>query len=48
MYAANKPIEPVYPLGGPNGLGWLGDVITSTSARSLTATRAGVSITLRR
>ena len=48
MYAAAKPIEPVYPLGGPNGLGWLGDVMSSTSARSLTATRGGVSITLRR
>ena len=48
MYAAARPIEPVYPLGGPNGLGWLGDVMESTSARTLTASRGGVSITLRR
>ena len=48
MYDAARPVEPVYPLGGPNGLGRLNDVMSSTSARSLTATRGGVSITLRR
>ena len=48
MYAAARPIEPVYPLGGRNGLGWLNDVMASTSARTLTASRGGVSITLRR
>ena len=48
MYAAARPIEPVYPLGGPQGLGWLRDVLDSSSARSLTASREGVSITLRR
>ncbi len=48
MYAAARPIEPVYPLGGAQGLGWLRDVLDSSSARSLTASRAGVSISLRR
>ena len=43
-----SPIEPVYPLGGPHGLGWLSDVMDSTSARSLTASRGGVCISLRR
>jgi oxaloacetate decarboxylase alpha subunit len=48
MYAAARPIEPVYPLSGPNGLGWLKDVLGCSSARTLAASRGGVSITLRR
>jgi oxaloacetate decarboxylase alpha subunit len=48
MYAANRPIEPVYPLSGPAGLGWLKDALASSSARTLVASRAGVSVTLRR
>jgi hypothetical protein len=48
MYAAARPVEPVYPLGGPNGLGWLKDVLASSSARSLSASRGGVSISLGR
>jgi oxaloacetate decarboxylase alpha subunit len=48
MYAAAKPVEPVHPLTGPNGLGWLGDLLRHPQGRSLTATRGGVSVTLRR
>ena len=48
MYAAARPIEPVYPLGDGSGLGWLRDVLASSSARALTASRGGVSISLRR
>jgi len=48
MYAAARPVEPVYPLGGPNGLGWLKDVLTASSPRRLTASRGRVSIALRR
>jgi oxaloacetate decarboxylase alpha subunit len=48
MYAAARPVEPVYPLSGPHGLGWIRDVLASSSARTLSASRAGVSIALRR
>jgi oxaloacetate decarboxylase alpha subunit len=48
MYAANRPIEPVYPLGGPQGLGWIKDVLSRAGARSFTATRGGVTVRLRR
>ena len=48
MYAAARPIEPVYPLGDGSGLGWLRDVLASSSARALTASRGGVAISLRR
>lgn len=48
MYAANTPIEPVYPVMGPDGLGWLGDVMKTSSGRHLSATRGDVSVTLRR
>ncbi len=48
MYAAARPIEPVYPLSGPAGLGWLKDALASSSARTLVASRGGVSVTLRR
>ena len=47
MYAADNPIEPIFPIGGPEGLRWLKDVMGS-GARSLDASRGGVSIELRR
>jgi hypothetical protein len=48
MYAAARAIEPVYPLSGPGGLGWLKDVLESSSARSVVASRGEVSVALRR
>jgi oxaloacetate decarboxylase alpha subunit len=48
MYAADQPIEPILPLGGPDGLPWLRDLLAASEARGLSATRGGVSITLRR
>jgi hypothetical protein len=47
MYAAHNPIEPVYPLGGPQGLAWLKDVFDNRSG-SVEASRGGVSISLSR
>ncbi|MFN8203174.1 MAG: hypothetical protein U0S48_11440 [Solirubrobacteraceae bacterium] len=48
MYAAAQPIEPIYPLGGRNGLGWLGDVLRNGAGRAITATRGDVTVALRR
>jgi oxaloacetate decarboxylase alpha subunit len=48
MYAADNPIEPVLPLGGPEGLPWLKDLLAASQARGLSATRGNVSVTLRR
>jgi len=48
MYEAALPIEPIYPLGGPHGLSWVRDVMESSSARSVTATRGPVTVALRR
>jgi oxaloacetate decarboxylase alpha subunit len=48
MYAAHRPIEPVYPLGGTRGLSWLKDLMASSSARTVTAARGPISVTLRR
>jgi oxaloacetate decarboxylase alpha subunit len=48
MYEAERPITPVYPLGGRQGLGWIRDVLNATSARSVTASHRGVTISLRR
>jgi oxaloacetate decarboxylase alpha subunit len=48
MYAAANPIEPVFPLGGPQGLGWIRDVLESSAARTVTASRAGVTVQLQR
>lgn len=48
MYEADRPIRPVYPLGGRQGLGWVRDVLANRSARSLHATRGEVSVSLRR
>jgi hypothetical protein len=38
----------VYPLGGARGLAWLKDVMASSTARTVTAARGPVSVTLRR
>ena len=48
MYAAQNPIEPVYPLSGARGLSWLKDVMATSSGRSLSATRGDVTVSLRR
>jgi oxaloacetate decarboxylase alpha subunit len=48
MYAADRPIEPIRPIGAPGGLPWLRDLLMSSQARGLSATRGGVSVTLRR
>ncbi|HEX2392813.1 MAG TPA: hypothetical protein VHI77_07835, partial [Solirubrobacterales bacterium] len=48
MHAAANPIEPILPLGGPDGLPWLKDLLAASQARGLSATRGGVSVTLRR
>ena len=48
MYRADNPIEPIRPLGTPGGLPWLKDLLRNREARGLSATRAGVSVTLRR
>ena len=43
MYAAARPIEPVYPLGGPNGLGWLRRRAWTARRRARSAPRAAAS-----
>jgi oxaloacetate decarboxylase alpha subunit len=48
MYRADNPIEPILPLGGPEGLPWLKDLLQASEARGVSATRGGVSVTLRR
>lgn len=48
MYAADRPIEPIRPLGAPGGMPWLRDLLANSEARGLSATRGGVSVTLRR
>jgi oxaloacetate decarboxylase alpha subunit len=48
MYAAANPIEPVFPLGGPQGLGWIKDLLERSAARTVAASRAGVTVQLRR
>jgi oxaloacetate decarboxylase alpha subunit len=48
MYAAAQPIEPIYPVAGPNGLGWLGDLLRHAKGRSVDATSGGVTVALRR
>lgn len=48
MYRAGNPIEPILPLGGPEGLPWLKDLLRASEARGVSATRGGVSVTLRR
>jgi oxaloacetate decarboxylase alpha subunit len=46
MYAADNPIEPIYPAAGVDG--WLRDLMATTTGRSVTATRGPVSVSLRR
>jgi oxaloacetate decarboxylase (Na+ extruding) subunit alpha len=48
MYAATRPVEPIYPLSGPRGLSWLKDLMETSSGRSVSATRDGVTVALRR
>jgi oxaloacetate decarboxylase alpha subunit len=48
MYAAGRQIEPVYPLGGQQGLGWIKDVLDSSDARAVAASLGGVTVALRR
>ncbi len=48
MYAANRPVTPIYPLFGARGLGWLKDVMATTAARSVSATLGDISVTLHR
>ena len=45
---ADKPIEPIVPVGGPDGLPWLKDVLKATDVRAISASRGGVRVTLRR
>ena len=48
MYAADNPIEPILPIGGPDGLPWLKDVMRAADVRAISASRGGVRVTLRR
>jgi oxaloacetate decarboxylase alpha subunit len=48
MYAADNPIEPIHPIGGPDGLPWLKDVLRAKDVRAVSASRGGVRVTLRR
>jgi oxaloacetate decarboxylase alpha subunit len=48
MYGADNPIEPILPLGGPEGLPWLKDLLAASDARAVSASRGGVRVTLRR
>ncbi len=48
MYAADRPIEPVLPIGGPDGMPWLRDLLANSEARGISASRGGVGVTLRR
>jgi oxaloacetate decarboxylase alpha subunit len=48
MYAANAPIEPVYPAVSSQDLGWVKDVIEKRGPNTLTATRGNVTVELRR
>lgn len=48
MYAASRPIEPIYPIGGPRGLAWLGEVMKRPGVRAVDASVGDVSVSLRR
>ena len=48
MYAADNPIEPILPVGGPDGLPWIKDVLRAKDVRAISASRGGVRVTLRR
>jgi oxaloacetate decarboxylase (Na+ extruding) subunit alpha len=48
MYAAARPIEPTYPIGGPRGLSWLRDLMATPAVRAVSVTLGDASVTLRR
>ena len=48
MHAAAQPIEPILPLSGPRGLSWLKDLMETSTGRQVSATRGGVTVSLRR
>jgi oxaloacetate decarboxylase (Na+ extruding) subunit alpha len=48
MYAAERPIRPVYPIGGAQGLGWIRDLLQTSTARTVVASRGDVEVSLRR
>jgi oxaloacetate decarboxylase (Na+ extruding) subunit alpha len=48
MYAAEHPIAPVYPIGGAQQLGWIRDLLSAGSARTIRANRGDVEVELRR
>ena len=48
MYAAGRRIEPVYPLGGPQGLGWIKELLDAPEVRAVSASLGPVSASLRR
>jgi oxaloacetate decarboxylase alpha subunit len=48
MYAAERPIAPVYPIGGAQKLGWIRDLLSAGSARTVRASRGDVEVELRR
>jgi oxaloacetate decarboxylase (Na+ extruding) subunit alpha len=48
MYAAERPIKPVYPIGGAQRLGWIRDLLKASSARTVHAARGEVQVSLRR
>jgi oxaloacetate decarboxylase (Na+ extruding) subunit alpha len=48
MYAADNPIEPILPIGGPDGVPWIRDVLRARDVRAISASRGGVRMTLRR
>jgi oxaloacetate decarboxylase alpha subunit len=48
MYEADNPIEPIVPVGGPDGIPWLKDLLQATDARGVSASRGNVRVTLRR
>ena len=48
MYAADNPIEPIYPIGGPTGCLDQGRAGRAGDVRAISASRGGVSVTLRR
>ena len=48
MYAADRRIEPVYPLGGPQGLAWVKELFDYPDVRAVSASLGPVSVSLRR
>jgi oxaloacetate decarboxylase alpha subunit len=48
MYAADAPIEPVFPAAPSRDLGWIKDVIETRGLSALSAARGNVTVELRR